>query len=78
MRGGEQRDEDGADVQGIAPGAACKAHSRHPPLEEGADEYDECHLRMARIEAIHTLDEVYTYAEACVIDSDEFLLRCGL
>jgi hypothetical protein len=78
MRGGEPRDEDGGHVQVIAPGAACKAHSRHPTLEADTDEYDEWQLRIARIEAIHTLDDVYTYAEAYVIDSDEFLLGWGL
>ena len=49
-----------------------------PTLEEDTDEYDEWQLRLARIEAIHTIDDVYYYAEAYVIDSDEFLLGWGL
>ncbi len=46
-----------------------------PTLEEDTDEYDEWQLRIARIEAIHTIDDVYYCAEAYVRDSDEFLLR---
>ncbi len=46
--------------------------------DEDTDEYDEWQLRIARIEAIHTLDDVYYYAEAYVRDSDEFLLGWGL